>query len=97
MYKEGDTVVAPEIWGNVKLCIYYVHYSSYRSYVSAHFKGKENIPTNRCMVPVEDLKLVSAQNRPLKNIDNKRLLKMIPRGVIEARREFQMRINNKKY
>lgn len=97
MYKEGDTVVAPEIWGAIKLCVYNVQMSSYRSYVSAYFYGKENTPVNRCTMPIEELKLISAENRPLKNIEHKKLLKMIPRGIIEARREFQIRINSKKY
>lgn len=41
-------------------------------------------------------RIVDAQNRPFRNTDMRKLLKLITKGVLEAKRELKMRNNVRK-
>lgn len=97
-FKYGDVVRDSEnsVWGNKLFVVYFFHGNDYCPLVSAYFQGKEKNNSNVCNLDVREIKLISAPKRPFKNINKKSLLKLMKKGNMEAKREFMIRLNNKK-
>ena len=49
----------------------------------------------KCNFDVRELRLIGAAKRPLKKVEKKTLIRMMSKGVIEAKRELKIRVNNK--
>ena len=60
-----------------------------------HQLGKPDTNKYKCNFDVRELRLVGAAKRPLKKVEKKTLIRMMSKGVIEAKRELKIRVNNK--
>ena len=49
----------------------------------------------KCNFDVRELRLIGAVKRPLKKVEKKTLIRMMAKGVVEAKRELKIRVNNK--
>ena len=96
-FKVGDIIkdCPDSIWGETEFVIQNFLGNWYLPI--AHVLQVGNPDTNRykCNFDVRGIRLVDAYNRPFRNLDKKKLLKLIAKGVVEAKREFKIRVNNK--
>lgn len=97
LLKKGDIVCDFEesTWGSQKFIIDQFFGNNYCFMISTHKIGMNN---RGAIVNIlaHHARLVDAPNRPFRNTDIKVLLKLIQRGIVEAKRELKMRNNTKK-
>lgn len=96
-FRKGDIVMdwPHSCWRDTRFVIYSFHGNDYLPLVSAYQLGKPETNGYMCNFDARLIRLVGAQRRPLRAVDKRVLGRMIKRGVVEARREMMMRINNK--
>ena len=95
-FKVGDTVLdfPHSCWGNTKFTIRSFHGNAYLPLASVHQIGK---PDTDCDISfsVREMRLFGAVKRPFRKTDKGVLIKMMNKGVVEAKREFMIRLNTK--
>lgn len=98
-YKKGDVVIEDDahVWGKKLFEINFFLGNNYLPLVSVHFLGKPKRNKNMCNFNIKHIKLMNAPKRPLKLIPQPLLLKLMGKGIVEAKREVLIRINQKKY
>ena len=98
-YKRGDIVIEDDarIWGNKLFEINFFLGNNYLPLVSAHFLGKPKINKYMCNFNIKHIKLINASRRPFKLISQAAALRLMGKGVVEAKREVLIRINQKKF
>ena len=96
-FRVGDIVKdCPESWwGETKFIIRSFHGNWYLPIAYVHQLGKPDTNKYKCNFDVRELRLIGAAKRPLKKVEKKTLIRMMAKGVEEARREFHIRVNNK--
>lgn len=97
-FKKGDIVIdfPGSVWKNKKFVIEGFHGNWYCPCASVLELGKPNLNKYRCIFDTRDMRLVGATKRPMKNLDKRVIVKMMKNGVVEAKREFLIRVNTKK-
>lgn len=97
-FKKGDIVVdfPGSIWGNKKFVVEGFHGNWYCPCASVLEFGKPDSNKYRCNFDTRNMRLVDAAKRPMKNLDKRVIAKMMKNGVVEAKREFLIRVNTKK-
>lgn len=98
-FKQGDIVLNGEhsVWGSRRFTIERFFGVVNNPMCLAYFTGREKCWKTHSNLCVNDLILVGAASRPMARVNQSILLKLIKAGNIEARREFIMRSNCKKY
>ena len=97
-FRIGDVIKdsADSIWGETKFIIQSFHGNWYLPLVSALQYGKPNMNRYKCNFDVRLLRLVDSRNRPFRKLEKTKLIKLVSKGVTEAKRELLIRANNKK-
>ena len=97
LLKKGDIICDFEesTWGNQRFIVDQFFGNSYCRMISTY---KIGMNSRDVMVNIlaYHARLVDAPNRPFRHTDIKVLLKLIQKGVVEAKRELRMRNNTKK-
>lgn len=100
-FKNGDIVRDEEesVWGKTKFEIVSFHGNWYCPLVMANIVGKfhSNGKPQTCNLDVRFIKLLGAKQRPFRNVKRKVLLNLLKKGVVEAKREFMIRLNTKTF
>lgn len=99
-FKKGDIVTAinDSIWEGKLFKIHNFSGNAYSRLVVTYFNGREEKISNMCIFTIKDIKLINSSKRPFKKISKNKLLILMKKNVIEAKREFLIRINkSKKY
>ena len=96
-FKEGDVVIdfPGSIWGNKKFVVEGFYGNWYCPCASVLEFGKPDSNKYRCNFDTRSMRLVDAAKRPMKNLDKRVIAKMMKNGVVEAKREFLIRVNVK--
>ena len=96
-FKIGDIVrdEPDSIWDKKLFEVSSFHGNYYLPLASVYFVGKPKTNGNMCNFDIRTMRLITAKKRPFKNLDRKKLIKLMNRGVVEAKREFMMRLNTK--
>lgn len=96
-FKVGDTIIdyPGSCWGEIKFTIRSFFGNDYLPLVHVHQLGKEETNRYMCNFNVRLIRLVGAPKRPLCKVERKTLISMMNRGVVEAKREFMIRLNTK--
>lgn len=94
-FKPGDIVKNEEVWGKKLFEISSLHGNAYLPLATVFFVGRDKTNDNLCNFDVRQIKLVSSNKRPFRNLPKKQLILLMKRGIEEARREFIMRTNSK--
>lgn len=100
IFRVGDIVKDSKdsVWGNTKFEITYLHGNWYCPLLSADIIGKFHKNSNtpqRCNLDAREVRLVNSVKRPFRKIDKISLVKLMKKGNIEAKREFNIRLNTK--
>ena len=90
-FQIGDIVTCENVWGQKRFEIDRFFGNSYCQMVSAYRNGKLKINKNKLNLVLEWIKLVDAKKRPLKNVKQDLLLKLLKNGNKEAKRELIIR------
>ena len=96
--KIGDIVCDSEdsTWGSQKFIINdFFGGKSWRMLSTYKIDGAHS-RGNEINLLQSNVRIVDAKNRPFRNTDMRKLLKLITRGILEAKRELKMRNNTKK-
>ena len=98
-FREGDTVLDYEgsCWKNRKFRIARFFGERYSLMCLAYFAGREESWQTHSNLAVNDIILIGARRRPMERVATPILVKLIKTGNIEAKREFIIRSNLKKY
>ena len=96
-FKVGDIIkdCPDSTWGETKFVIQSFSGNWYLPLVHVLQFGKPDMNRYKCNFDVRGIRLVGALNRPFRNLDKTKLLKLVAKGVVEAKREFKIRVNNK--
>ena len=96
-FKVGDIIkdCPDSTWGETKFVIQSFFGNWYLPLVYVLQFGKPDTNRYKCNFDVRGIRLVGAPNRPFRNLDKTKLLKLVAKGVVEAKREFKIRVNNK--
>lgn len=97
-FKRGDIVLdfKGSVWGNKKFELHSFNGNAYCPLVSAYFLGAEKKNSNMCNLGTDAIRLIGAKKRPLINVKTSNIIKLRKLGNVEAKREFAIRLNNKK-
>ena len=97
-FKKGDIVIdfLGSVWGDQKFIIEEFHGNWYWPCASVLELGKPNSNRYRCNFDTRNIRLVDAIKRPMKDVDKRVLVKMMHKGIVEAKREFLIRVNTQK-
>ena len=82
-------------WGNTKFIIEEFCGCNNLRLAWAKQLYKPNMNKYHCNLIVGMVRLVDSVNRPMRNVNKKTLIKLMNKGIVEARREFMMRVNSK--
>lgn len=98
-FREGDIVLDYEgsCWKNRKFRIARLFGQRYNPMCLAYFAGCEESWQTHSNLSVNNIILVGSGRRPMARIATPLLVKLIKAGNIEAKREFIIRSNVKKY
>lgn len=96
-FKAGDIIkdCSDSTWGETKFVIQSFLGNWYLPLVHVLQFGKPDMNIYKCNFDVRGIRLVGAPNRPFRNLDKMKLLKLVAKGMVEAKREFKIRVNNK--
>lgn len=96
-FKVGDIIkdCSDSTWGETKFVIQSFLGNCYLPLAHVVQFGKPHTNRYKCNFDVRGIRLVGATNRPFRKIDKTKLLKLVAKGVLEAKREFKIRVNNK--
>jgi hypothetical protein len=95
--KIGDIVLDMDgsSWGNTKFIIDDFCGCPNLRLAWSRQLNKPNMNKYHCNLIVKLVRVVDSVNRPMRNLNKVTLLKLVSRGIPEARREFTMRVNSK--
>jgi hypothetical protein len=96
-FRYDDVVANDEIWGKTLFVIHSFGGNSYRPELYVHKYGKPKTVGNSCNWDVTMTKLVNSPHRPFRKLKSSVLVKLLKKGNEEAKREFIIRTNIKKY
>lgn len=98
-YKVGDVILdcPSSIWGDRKFRIASFFGTKYCAMCLGYFYGKRECWKTHSNLPIEEIILIDAPRRPFRRTALPLLIKLMQKGNVEAKREFIMRSNNKKY
>lgn len=96
-FKVGDVVLdcSNSCWKKTKFSIRGFFGNAYSPSVLTHQIGKPESNRYACNLNVNEIRLVGAMKRPLMKVNKGVLVTMMNRGVVEAKREFMIRLNTK--
>lgn len=96
-FKVGDTIIdyPGSCWGSVRFTIRSFFGNDYLPLVHVHQVGKEDTNRYMCNFDVRLIRLVGAPKRPFRKIKKRTLINMMNKGIVEAKREFMIRLNTK--
>lgn len=96
MFKIGDIVCDFDgsTWGKQKFIIDAFFGNTYCPMVSTYKVGHESRGSEVNLL-CNNIRLVDAPNRPFRGTNTRVLIKMVTRGIVEAKRELKMRNNTK--
>lgn len=94
---KGDIVLDMQgsSWGNTKFMIEEFHGCKNLRLAWAHQLYKPNMNKYHCNLIVGLVRLVDSMDRPMRKLNKVVLIKLMNKGIMEARREFMMRVNSK--
>ena len=99
-YKIGDVVkdFNGSVWGDSKFEVVGFDGNDYCQILSTFVIGRfyDSGKPWRCNIGAKKARLVGAKSRPFQRVDRRRLIVMMNKGIVEARREFMIRVNSKK-
>lgn len=96
-FQVGDIVVNESIWGNMLFIIHSFGGNTYLPEAYVHRYGKPNTTKHSCNWDIRETTLVDSPKRPFRKFKKELLLKLLKKGNVEAKREFIIRANKKKY
>lgn len=98
-FKVGDIVLDFEgsHWDKRKFRIASFFGEKYCPLCLAYFAGREECWATHSNLCVKDIILIGARRRPYERVPDPLLVKLIKTGNLEAKREFIIRSNRKKY
>lgn len=98
-FRIGDIVLDREdsCWGNRRFTIASFFGERYCPMCLGYFTGREREWKTHSNLCVRDIILVGARVRPMARVNSTILVKLIKAGNVEAKREFIIRSNCKKY
>lgn len=96
-FKVGDIIkdCPDSTWGETNFVIQKFFGNRYLPLVYVLQFGKPDTNRHKCNFDLRGIRLVDAPNRPFRNLDKTKLLKLVAKGIVEAKREFKIRVNNK--
>lgn len=96
-YKIGDIVFdfKGSTWGNTKFIVVDFHGNKHTPLAWVNELDKPNTNAYKCNFCVKTMRLVDSQLRPMRNVNKIVLIKMMSRGIDEAKREFTIRMNSR--
>lgn len=96
-YKIGDVVkdFKGSIWGDSTFEVVGFDGNDYCQILLTNVVGKfyDSGKPWRCNINAKTARLVDANSRPLSKVDRRKLIVMMNKGIVEAKREFMIRIN----
>lgn len=93
-FRIGDIIICKSIWGDKKFVVDKMYGNIYCPILDSHELGKDRKTDTICLLNPNFCKLVYAK-RPLSKLKIEILTKLLKRGNIEAKREFEIRVYNK--
>lgn len=96
-FKYGDIVRCEYTWGKKLFEVHSFHGNWYCPLMSVYMCGKPRTNGNMCNFLVSETKLITAPHRPFRKMTKRVLIKLMSKGNVEAKREFIMRTNSKKF
>jgi hypothetical protein len=96
-FRVDDIVANADIWGDALFVVHGFGGNAYLPELYVHRYGKPKTIANSCNWDVRDTELVNAPKRPFKKLKTNMLLKLIKKHNEEAKREFIIRTNIKRY
>ena len=98
-FREGDIVLDYEgsCWRNRKFRIERLFGERYCPMCLGYFAGREKCWETHSNLCINNIVLVGARRRPMLKVPTPLLVKLIKTGNVEAKREFIIRSNVKKY
>lgn len=96
-FKKGDIVrdFPGSVWGDKKFIIEEFFGNWYCPRASVLELGKLDSNKYRRNFDTRNMRLVGAAKRPMKKLDKRVIAKMMKNGIVEAKREFLIRVNTK--
>ena len=96
-FRIGDIVLdfPDSTWGKTRFRIVAFLGNWYLPIAYVHQVGFPDTNRYKCNFDVRGLRLIGAEKRPLRKVEQKALIRMMSRGVVEAKREFMIRMNVK--
>ena len=96
-FKVGDIVINEYVCGKRKKFVIDTMYGNdYCPLIETHAILEEKKVKNTFIFVASMVKLVNAQQRPLRRLKKEALLRMNKKGVVEAKREIMIRLYNDK-
>lgn len=86
-YKKGDVVKDKEVWGDELFLVEDFGGNAYLPVLHVRFINKKR----EMSLPTQTTTLINSGNRPLKKMKTRILIKMLKKGIEEAKREFIIR------
>lgn len=96
-FRVGDVVMNEDIWGTRLFVIDSFGGNRYLPEAYVHMHGRVKTIGNSCNWDIRYTTLIDAPKRPFKKLKKEILLKFLKKGNEEAKREFIIRANKKKY
>ena len=95
--KKGDIVLDMQgsSWGDTKFMVEEFHGCKSLRLAWAQQLYKPNTNKYHCNLIVGMVRLVDSIERPMRNLNKTVIIKLMNKGIMEARREFAMRLNSK--
>ena len=97
--KIGDIVLdmRGSYWGNTRFKIEQIRKIGNLTLLWVRQLNKPIMLTKyHCNLLAGEVRIVDSSVRPMQSVPNRVLLRMMKKGITEARREFTMRVNSKK-
>ena len=95
-FKVNDVVINEAVWGhNKKFIVDKMYGNTYCPIIEVHPISENKTNGNTCLFSVDGTKLADCWKRPLKKLQKDRVIKLMKKGNVEAKREFLIRIFNK--
>ena len=94
VFKVGDIVKYPDVWGDRLFQIYKLTGNAYLPELNVLEYHLPCRNSNRCIFNANNVKLYDAPQRPFRKLSRCNLIKIMNNGNIEAKREFLIRVQN---
>lgn len=95
--KQGDIVLdmTGSPWGNTRFLVDEIRRMGNLTLLWARQLNKPNLNKYHCNLLAGEVRIVDSTKRPMESVPNRVLIRMMKKGIEEARREFTMRVNGK--